>query len=882
MGFICKRNIFIALIFIGILVVIIFAYSSSNDSKLSWGSINPKILFGQKEFNLEAQRDGPSLIDLTVVEGHTQNVTQSEWFNVTLESCCLTGSCGEVNVSLDPEVKEGTTTYTKYSYTTEDTKTGQKTAVISGRQQFAQDHGIWKRVEDMPSLLGTDYKYSVLKNDKDLTITIIDYNWTSITAKFETVEKNYDTKIPIFILTKNETACGVDKLTNKINPCTEEEKYILTEVEQKTDITLSAISKSSTQTFDIEHGQALKFGDASEIVVFGDGDVIEDGYIQYDGGYSRDDTGDSMYIGETSGNFLYRSYVNWNISSIPENSIIEDVYINISISSSTGTATTDFSKIDTFYPSDHAALYAEAHNDTIYVDDSTIFRSTGWKEIDLGTDADADLEAQLADTWFAVGIYAPETSFGPPPVFINTDDGTSEPELHVTYTVPASKGLVDTTVGADPFWTTSNNPNTTTIGAGECINTTFEVNATGSVNSTFEFFGYNNLTSDLSVSNFSIKWNITITDRPLSYLTITPVEGHTQNVTQYEWFNVTTETCCFNEDCGQVDITLDPEGQSTYYPNSTGSALYYCSDGTDPPSTLKCDTFTLEDSTDTDKASADDGTDYEATVGAYFNNGGVGNFSLDESSASIESLNFTVKGQCVGPSCDSMYIYLWNLTSRAWDNAVASPGYSVENYMNIYVDYEGASTDYVDSNSYVLALAIMGSGPMQGNYIDFMKLEVTAETGGTVKSEIISTVEGTIPFWTQSDNPSGINLTKDECVNVTFEVNATGDTGVTHSFWAYVNKTTDNARSNFTSKWNITTEAAGDAACTPTLDVDWEISDRQVCDGKEVTTGTGKISLLSGGTLYLINGANVSTTSLNILSSGDKLFVNYLSRFRIT
>jgi len=62
--------------------------------------------------------------------------------------------------------------------------------------------------------------------------------------------------------------------------------------------------------------------------------------------------------------------------------------------------------------------------------------------------------------------------------------------------------------------------------------------------------------------------------------------------------------------------------------------------------------------------------------------------------------------------------------------------------------------------------------------------------------------------------------------------------------------------------------------CNPTLNEDWVISDTQVCDGKEVTTGIGDINITSPGTLTLINGANVSTQKLNIKSTGDQVFVD--------
>jgi len=75
---------------------------------------------------------------------------------------------------------------------------------------------------------------------------------------------------------------------------------------------------------------------------------------------------------------------------------------------------------------------------------------------------------------------------------------------------------------------------------------------------------------------------------------------------------------------------------------------------------------------------------------------------------------------------------------------------------------------------------------------------------------------------------------------------------------------------------NILKFGEGEAAvqCNPTLNQDWTISDAQICDGKEVTTGTGQIYITTGGTLTLINGANVTTKTLNLETTGDQIFIN--------
>ena len=66
-----------------------------------------------------------------------------------------------------------------------------------------------------------------------------------------------------------------------------------------------------------------------------------------------------------------------------------------------------------------------------------------------------------------------------------------------------------------------------------------------------------------------------------------------------------------------------------------------------------------------------------------------------------------------------------------------------------------------------------------------------------------------------------------------------------------------------------------DLICNPSLNVDWVITDTQVCSNKGVTTGTGNIIVKSTGLLFLINGANVTTNGLLISGTGDRVFVNH-------
>jgi hypothetical protein len=75
-----------------------------------------------------------------------------------------------------------------------------------------------------------------------------------------------------------------------------------------------------------------------------------------------------------------------------------------------------------------------------------------------------------------------------------------------------AKGLVSTIVGTTPFYTNASyNPNTTaSLNKDQSQTINFWVNATGDISTTHNFFAYANLTSNLSISNQTSNWNVTI------------------------------------------------------------------------------------------------------------------------------------------------------------------------------------------------------------------------------------------------------------------------------------------------------------------------------------------------------------------------------------
>ena len=103
-------------------------------------------------------------------------------------------------------------------------------------------------------------------------------------------------------------------------------------------------------------------------------------------------------------------------------------------------------------------------------------------------------------------------------IFKTKEDTTvaNRPFMNISYTLASGtkSGLVSTTIGATPFWTNDSNPTIVNLNTTDCQNVTWNVNATGTINSSHEFFAYVNLTNNLGVNNKTDTFNITIVAQP--------------------------------------------------------------------------------------------------------------------------------------------------------------------------------------------------------------------------------------------------------------------------------------------------------------------------------------------------------------------------------
>jgi hypothetical protein len=146
-------------------------------------------------------------------------------------------------------------------------------------------------------------------------------------------------------------------------------------------------------------------------------------------------------------------------------------------------------------------------------------------------------------------------------------------------------GLVSTIIGTIPFYTTTSNPYTTSsLTRGQSETVIFYVNATGS--GTYTFFAYANLTSNLTLSNFTNPWNVTIDTFIPQIIIVSPL-NQSYNVSRVE-FNISS-----NENLSLCKITLNDwktnytmtafnSSYFNYNNNSIGDSSYtarfYCED----------------------------------------------------------------------------------------------------------------------------------------------------------------------------------------------------------------------------------------------------------------------------------------------------------------
>ncbi len=284
------------------------------------------------------------------------------------------------------------------------------------------------------------------------------------------------------------------------------------------------------------------------------------------------------------------------------------------------------------------------------------------------------------------------------------------------------------------------------------------------------------------------------------------------SVNQNQFFNVSTEVCCRNADCGEINVSLDPEGTTTSLNYSYDLADLYLPQIVTPSTTMsqmKWDISSIPaDSTITNatlclynnKTWSDVDNDINVS---YINNQTWNETTNSTFLVAMSKLNETTE---ILSSNTSLTWTCFPVTTQLQESS--SQGNS--NFTIRFEDpdnaLESAGTPVDDSGLIIGASA--GTG-----YMEIEDRENSLSTGNqpylnitytSGKTGLISTITGETPFYTNMSNPNISNLNQDVCVNVTWYVNATGTANTNHTFFVYANKTSDESISNITGTWNVT------------------------------------------------------------------------------
>jgi hypothetical protein len=450
----------------------------------------------------------PSLSVTLVSPSGAANVTSNLFTAFTAQVCCSGADCNGVNASLDPQ--EITTTYDYYSK--KECTDGTCTTVLSSSPQFGYEDTTWKPIGVLRSFKGTIPIDCNVASDGVHLVDCVDYNATSRTLRVS-VADGKAASVPIRVL-QPVVAAGA-----------------LTFVE------------------DTKERQTLSFG-AGEVKTI----TVPVGAL------------DELHVGATSTNVTYvptnatafvgrwnitsntLSAPNWTNCTNPSNysagdkTAISDGNSSTSIYAQGGSAATDYSYCEWMRwqineaPSNITSISTWAYwagdlnnGSTTITKAFYLGNATGQKWVKLDSQNTGAPVNHTGTVNSSITDYV-ENNGGNYYVYTLLHYNASKPGSTYAYSnfydtqliitsgnasgggsnSSSSKGLVNTTTGATPFYTNGTNPRNMNLTAGMCQNVTWYVNATGASNTSYLFDSYANLTSNMSNSNKTGTINITI------------------------------------------------------------------------------------------------------------------------------------------------------------------------------------------------------------------------------------------------------------------------------------------------------------------------------------------------------------------------------------
>ena len=315
----------------------------------------------------------------------------------------------------------------------------------------------------------------------------------------------------------------------------------------------------------------------------------------------------------------------------------------------------------------------------------------------------------------------------------------------------------------------------------------------GLVNGTYMYnwSAYGNGTNkNLNISaNRYLTVNVTPPQKKINLNWIYPMIN--TNVTQNLFFNISVNVSCVNQDCGTINITLDPavgSGMTSPFDSLTSAAG--CKEGSSNGVVDSCTDgsncgypFTIE------RIKIVDLNNSEFTVGDTIN------------------VTLTTKVGCCGPGLAWAYsnntVGGTNFKNMGFKNGIYTGNYSktfvLDNVVGNHT-IRGINI-YSSASSTLLCGNAQSSGATYSDTDDvIIYVKSRNAKGGTV-----STNSSATPFWTNVTNPYEINLTVNQSQVVTWWVNATGRIPESpYEFFIYANVSANLTIGNQTSKINIT------------------------------------------------------------------------------
>ena len=169
---------------------------------------------------------------------------------------------------------------------------------------------------------------------------------------------------------------------------------------------------------------------------------VEDGCIKhwYSGLYERVNTDSYIEVGgylhPQDYFYVARGYVEWDVSSIPDNADVTKVVFKYDgYLRDIGSPDCHIHEMKGARPSTSSdpTVYSEAGEGTVYADPDG-FPVADVDQVDLGSSAASDLELQLSSNWFAIGIQADaENTDSYSYIYAEEGGGQIDPTLYVEY-----------------------------------------------------------------------------------------------------------------------------------------------------------------------------------------------------------------------------------------------------------------------------------------------------------------------------------------------------------------------------------------------------------------------------------------------------------------